>query len=574
MLIDDAAVPVGDALDEVGRIVGAAVGKGAVRGGHLHGGGAVGHAAQGQGEVAVPVVQRDAHSGKVFAAVFHTDGLQGLDRWDVQAVLQRLAHGHKAIVGVARVFGLVAPEVGWLVQQHAGAGPPGIFHGRRIDRQGLEGRAGLPAQHGGAVQPAAGGVFPPAHNGPHRAAAGVHTRGGGLHGGAVRGVFGEHIPGILLLKDGLHGGVKGGVDAVAPGQQRFGGHIQLQLRLIQHSIHKPAVGRGGRGILQGGNLLGAGQVVFLPRQHAFLLHDAEDIASPLGIGLRIGLQGEGARRLDGRRQGRGLRGRKLLRIHPEGYLRRGLHAIGPLSEIDEVQVHLQDFVLGKLTLHLQGQPDFLQLAGDGFLAGKVRKLHQLLGDGAGPLSVAAGFQVADKRAEDARQVKAGVLVKAQILRGQKGVFHMVGEGGQGNDSAVLRAHKGGDILPLPVMDRAGLGHVGQPLRVEALPGGYVKLHQGEGRQPKEHKDQGNHDSALHRLLAACHVHPSRRVILPEKACFSALRGQEHADGAGKIGQVAKNAQKMLVKMADVGYNRLNENFAKEVCLCADAWHGC
>ena len=87
MLIDDAAVPVGDALDEVGRVEDAAVGKGAVRRGHLHGGCAVGHAAQGQREVAVSVIQGNAHGGKVFAPVFHADGLQGFDGGNVQTVL-------------------------------------------------------------------------------------------------------------------------------------------------------------------------------------------------------------------------------------------------------------------------------------------------------------------------------------------------------------------------------------------------------------------------------------------------------------------------------------------------------
>ena len=158
--------------------------------------------------------------------------------------------------------------------------------------------------------------------------------------------------------------------------------------------------------------------------------------------------------------------------------------------------------------HLQGKPYFFQLAGDGFLAGKVGELHQLLGDGTGSLTIAAGSQVADHRTEDARQVKAGVLVKAQILRRQEGVFHMVGEGRKGDDGAVFRAHEGGDILPVPVVDRAGLGQVGQTLGVKALPGSHVEIDHGKSRQPKEHEDQSNCQSVLHRLFAACHVHPS------------------------------------------------------------------
>ena len=302
MLIDNAAVPVGDALDEVGGVEGASVGKGAVRRGHLHGGRAVGHAAQGQGKVTVPAVQGDAHGGEVFAPVFHADGLQCFDGWDVQAVFQRLAHGDKAVVGIAGVLGLVAAKIGGFVQNNAGAGPSRVLHGGRIDRQGLQGRARLAAEHGGAVQSPAGGVFPPAHNGPHRAALRVHAGCGGLHRRAVRGVFRKHIPGILILQDGLHGGVKGGVDAVAPGQQRFGGYVQLQLCLVQHRVHKPAVGRGGGGILQGGDFLRAGLVVLLLRQHAFLPHDREDIAAAFGVGLWVALQGVGAGCLDGRGQ--------------------------------------------------------------------------------------------------------------------------------------------------------------------------------------------------------------------------------------------------------------------------------
>lgn len=142
MPVDDHAVPVKDSLDEVGRVEGAAVGEGGVGGGQLHRRCAVGHAAQRQREVPVPVVQRNADAFQVLAAVPDADGLQYLHRGDVQAVLERRADGDVAVVGVARVARPVAVEIGRFVEDDAGAGPPGVLDRRAYTASGLRAEPG------------------------------------------------------------------------------------------------------------------------------------------------------------------------------------------------------------------------------------------------------------------------------------------------------------------------------------------------------------------------------------------------------------------------------------------------
>ena len=217
-------------------------------------------------------------------------------------------------------------------------------------------------------------------------------------------------------------------------------------------------------------------------------HGGKDIVPPLPVGLGPGLDGIGGRGFDGGGQAGGLGGGEILRVHAEGHLCRSLDAVGALAEVDEVQVHLQDLVLGVVVLDLQSQPDLLQLAGDGLLAGEVGELCQLLGDGAGSLGEAAGAQVAHQRAEDAGHVEAGMLVEAQILRRQEGVHHMVGEGVHGDDGAVLLAHQGGDVRAVLVVDGAGLGQARQPGGIEPLPGGHVKPDPGGRHGPDENQD--------------------------------------------------------------------------------------
>ena len=492
VLINHHPLAVGDAFDEVGCAEGAAVGEGRIGGGHLHRGRAVGHAAQGQGEVPVAVVQLDPHGGQVAPGGAYADLLDQLHGGDVEAVLQRRPEGHVAVVGIAGVAGLVGAEGGGLVQDDGGSGEPGVLDGRGENGQGLEGATRLTAKVRSPVEAAAGLVAPAADDGPYRAGVCVHRSRCGLNDGAILGIRGKD--GFVLklfVHHGLHGRIEGGVDAVAPGQQHLGGHIQLKLRLVQHRVHEPAVIRLDSGGFDGGECLLDGGVVLGWRQHTLGKHHAQDVFAPFLVVPRRGLDAEIAGGLDGRRQRRCLGRGERCRVHPEGHLRCCLDAVRPLAEVDVVQVHVQDLILGVELLHLQRQPDFLQLAGDGLLAGEVGELHQLLGDGGCTLVKGAGAGVVHRRAQDADHVKARMLVEAQVLRGQECVPHMLGEGGGVDDRAVLPAHQGGEVVAVLVVDRAGLGQAGELGRVEPLPGGHAEIVMSpdDGAAQRQQRDQ-------------------------------------------------------------------------------------
>ena len=123
----------------------------------------------------------------------------------------------------------------------------------------------------------------------------------------------------------------------------------------------------------------------------------------------------GGRSLDDRSQGSALGGGKLGSVHPEIRLGCGLNAISAPAEINVVQIHFQNLRFAGLGLQLQRQPHFLQLAGQSLSGAQVAQLYQLLGDGGRAFGVVPGAEIGAQRAENADQVDAVMLVKAQIL---------------------------------------------------------------------------------------------------------------------------------------------------------------
>ncbi|MPN58397.1 hypothetical protein SDC9_206102 [bioreactor metagenome] len=116
--------------------------------------------------------------------------------------------------------------------------------------------------------------------------------------------------------------------------------------------------------------------------HPVFQHGIEDICSPGLVVFRMqggGIGGGGVQ--DGRKACRLGKG-QILDILAEIGFTGCLQPIGSVSEINIVQIHLQDLVLGVLPLQLQREIDFFQLAGDGFLGTQMAQFDQLLGDGA------------------------------------------------------------------------------------------------------------------------------------------------------------------------------------------------
>ena len=65
----------------------------------------------------------------------------------------------------------------------------------------------------------------------------------------------------------------------------------------------------------------------------------------------------------------------------EEFPRRGVDAVGAASEIDAVQIELEDLVLAELALQRERQDRLLDLAREGAVVGEEDVAGELLGDG-------------------------------------------------------------------------------------------------------------------------------------------------------------------------------------------------
>ena len=102
---------------------------------------------------------------------------------------------------------------------------------------------------------------------------------------------------------------------------------------------------------------------------------------------------------------------------------RGFHAVGVLSQIDIVEVGLEDVVLADGVLQPVGQDGFLHLSGIAAFRTQQELLDDLLGDGAAALLAAAGglvAQVVDEGTHDGHGIDAMMLVEGIVFRSQEG----------------------------------------------------------------------------------------------------------------------------------------------------------
>ena len=136
----------------------------------------------------------------------------------------------------------------------------------------------------------------------------------------------------------------------------------------------------------------------------------------------------------------------------------GLDPVGRWAEGGDVEVSLEDLLLGVLLLQAERELHLPQLAGDGALSGVPDDLvvvvpqagldecvaHVLLRQGRGALARAAGV-VGDQGAHHAGRVNPLVLVEALVLHGHDGVLHVDRDLAQGHHDAVLCVELG-DLL--------------------------------------------------------------------------------------------------------------------------------
>ena len=137
--------------------------------------------------------------------------------------------------------------------------------------------------------------------------------------------------------------------------------------------------------------------------------------------FRVAVRRETRGRLDETREHRGLCNRDVLCGLAEIFLRRRLDTVSAGTEIDAVQIKLQNFSFGMLALQPQREFDLLQFARHGALLRQKKILGELLRQGRTALRHAAMQNVGDCRARDAQRIDAMMRIEPAILDGDEGL---------------------------------------------------------------------------------------------------------------------------------------------------------
>src|SRR5205085_1811242 len=115
---------------------------------------------------------------------------------------------------------------------------------------------------------------------------------------------------------------------------------------------------------------------------------------------------------------------QVLHVLVEVGLTGGLDAIGAATEVDRVEVVLQDPVFGLLLGYLCRDDHLAELAEDAVLVVPGGHLDVLLGDRRAPTT--ATGELAPGGPSDSGDVESRVGPEAAVLRGQHGVLHAHG----------------------------------------------------------------------------------------------------------------------------------------------------
>ena len=139
---------------------------------------------------------------------------------------------------------------------------------------------------------------------------------------------------------------------------------------------------------------------------------------------------------------------------------RGLDAVGAPSEVDGVEVALEDLALVELALELDGDDRLPQLAPQGGVAAHVDLLDVLLGDRGPALGGALVADVGPRGPGDAEGVDAAVLEELAVLGRDDRVLDDGGHLVELDREAVLLAVEGGQLVAGGVVDDRRLGQGG------------------------------------------------------------------------------------------------------------------
>jgi hypothetical protein len=119
-----------------------------------------------------------------------------------------------------------------------------------------------------------------------------------------------------------------------------------------------------------------------------------------------------------------------------------------MSEVDVVEVELEDLVFGQADVEHDREHDLGDLAAPGALVGEEVLFDDLLRDGAAALGDAAGADVGHERAGHADGIDAEVAAEADVFRGDECVGDVPGQGvdGDGRGDAPVGAVDLDDLL--------------------------------------------------------------------------------------------------------------------------------
>ena len=235
----------------------------------------------------------------------------------------------------------------------------------------------------------------------------------------VHDAFAQCLVGSLLFT-----GIEGGVDVQAAGigvaavlgKDQLTGHFSHVLCMYTGRI-------GGSTQLE---RLFAGLPGLICRDEAVFLHALDDVeladAGALGVADRV----VGRWSLGQAGQHGGFGHRDVLERMAEIGFTGCCKAIGTVAKENLVHVDLEDLLLGEQVLKLEGQQDFVDLAGIGLLGGEVDIACDLHGDGRGALALDLA-QVGQRSTQHALVVHAAMLEEAGVFDGQHRIRHDLGD---------------------------------------------------------------------------------------------------------------------------------------------------
>ena len=195
------------------------------------------------------------------------------------------------------------------------------------------------------------------------------------------------------------------------------------------------------------------------------------------------------------RQHGGLRRRQFLQVLAEIDLGRRGEAVGALAKVNLVDVQLENLVLAEIVLDLEGQQHLQHLAGDGLLAGQEEIARHLLGNGAGPLALAAARHVHHHRPQEPQGIHPAMLIDALVFRRQDGVLH--------HGRHILDGHEGAPLLAeftdqVTIGGKHAQGLLGTVIRehVECRQRGIGKHREHSGKGCQEESKGGENEQGI------------------------------------------------------------------------------